>query len=154
MLELRDLLHLDCLTVTGKTLGENLDGHRAERLLRRDARLPEQRQSARATKCSARAPIRSDPRAASPCCAATSRRAARWSSTSRCRTRCTSTSVRRASSTTKTPRSRRCWRGAIEPGDVVVIRYEGPRANGMPEMYFATAIIAADPALTSHHARW
>jgi dihydroxy-acid dehydratase len=28
-----------------------------------------------------------------------------------------------------------------------VIRYEGPRANGMPEMYFASAIIAADPAL-------
>src|SRR5215831_11665883 len=25
MLELRDLLHLDCMTVTGKTLGENLD---------------------------------------------------------------------------------------------------------------------------------
>src|SRR5207302_8087484 len=35
----------------------------------------------------------------------------------------------------------------VEPGDVVVIRYEGPRANGMPEMYFATTIIAADPAL-------
>jgi dihydroxy-acid dehydratase len=25
MLELRDMLHLDCVTVTGKTLGENLD---------------------------------------------------------------------------------------------------------------------------------
>lgn len=25
MLELRDMLHLDCLTVTGKTLGENLE---------------------------------------------------------------------------------------------------------------------------------
>jgi len=25
MLELRDLPHLDCLTVTGKTLGENLE---------------------------------------------------------------------------------------------------------------------------------
>src|ERR1700737_439639 len=36
----------------------------------------------------------------------------------------------------------------VRPGDVVVIRYEGPRANGMPEMYFATAIIAADPALS------
>src|SRR5205823_7663317 len=36
----------------------------------------------------------------------------------------------------------------VKPGDVVVIRYEGPRANGMPEMYFATAIIAADPALS------
>jgi dihydroxy-acid dehydratase len=25
MLELRDLLHLDCMTVTGRTLGENLE---------------------------------------------------------------------------------------------------------------------------------
>ena len=37
----------------------------------------------------------------------------------------------------------------VRPGDVVVIRYEGPRANGMPEMYFATAIIAADAALST-----
>jgi dihydroxy-acid dehydratase len=37
----------------------------------------------------------------------------------------------------------------VQPGDVVVIRYEGPRANGMPEMYFATAIIAADAALST-----
>ena len=37
----------------------------------------------------------------------------------------------------------------VRPGDVVVIRYEGPRANGMAEMYFATAIIAADPALST-----
>jgi dihydroxy-acid dehydratase len=37
----------------------------------------------------------------------------------------------------------------VQPGDVVVIRYEGPRANGMPEMYFATAIVAADPALNT-----
>jgi dihydroxy-acid dehydratase len=35
----------------------------------------------------------------------------------------------------------------IEPGDVMVIRYEGPHANGMPEMYFAAAILSADPAL-------
>jgi dihydroxy-acid dehydratase len=37
----------------------------------------------------------------------------------------------------------------IVPGDVMVIRYEGPRANGMPEMYFAAAILAADPTLSS-----
>jgi len=37
----------------------------------------------------------------------------------------------------------------VTPGDVVVIRYEGPRANGMPEMYFASTIIAADPALNT-----
>ena len=35
----------------------------------------------------------------------------------------------------------------ITPGDVLVIRYEGPRANGMPEMYFAAAILSADPVL-------
>jgi dihydroxy-acid dehydratase len=29
----------------------------------------------------------------------------------------------------------------------MVIRYEGPRANGMPEMYFAAAILSADPEL-------
>jgi dihydroxy-acid dehydratase len=36
----------------------------------------------------------------------------------------------------------------IKPGDVMVIRYEGPHANGMPEMYFAAAILSADPALS------
>jgi dihydroxy-acid dehydratase len=35
----------------------------------------------------------------------------------------------------------------ITPGDVVVIRYEGPRANGMPEMYYASTIISSDPTL-------
>src|SRR5215471_15282006 len=35
----------------------------------------------------------------------------------------------------------------IVPGDVIVIRYEGPRGNGMPEMYFASAVLDADPVL-------
>ena len=35
----------------------------------------------------------------------------------------------------------------ITPGDVMVIRYEGPHANGMPEMYFAAAILSSDPVL-------
>jgi D-3-phosphoglycerate dehydrogenase len=39
-------------------------------------------------------------------------------------------------------------RGTIKPGDVMIIRYEGPRANGMPEMYFASAVLAADPVLS------
>jgi dehydratase family protein len=37
----------------------------------------------------------------------------------------------------------------VKPGDVLVIRYEGPRANGMPEMYYAAAILFADPALNT-----
>jgi dihydroxy-acid dehydratase len=37
----------------------------------------------------------------------------------------------------------------VTPGDVLVVRYEGPRANGMPEMYYAAAILAADPLLNT-----
>jgi dihydroxy-acid dehydratase len=37
----------------------------------------------------------------------------------------------------------------ITPGDVLVIRYEGPRAHGMPEMYYASAILSADPVLNT-----
>src|SRR5262249_4515225 len=44
-------------------------------------------------------------------------------------------------------------RSAIKPGDVMVIRYEGPRANGMPEMYFASAVLSADPGLGPPTAR-
>jgi dihydroxy-acid dehydratase len=37
----------------------------------------------------------------------------------------------------------------VTPGDVLVIRYEGPRANGMPEMYYAAAILSADAVLNT-----
>ncbi len=37
--------------------------------------------------------------------------------------------------------------GKIVPGDVVVIRYEGPRASGMPEMFRATEVLHNDPEL-------
>lgn len=37
--------------------------------------------------------------------------------------------------------------GAVVAGDVVVVRYQGPRATGMPEMFFLSEIIASDPAL-------
>lgn len=37
--------------------------------------------------------------------------------------------------------------GLIKPGDIVVIRYEGPRGSGMPEMFYTTEAIASDPVL-------
>ena len=36
----------------------------------------------------------------------------------------------------------------IVPGDVVIIRYQGPRATGMPEMFFMSELIASDPVLS------
>ncbi|CAI6048234.1 dihydroxy-acid dehydratase [Cohnella sp. JJ-181] len=38
--------------------------------------------------------------------------------------------------------------GAIVPGDVVVIRYQGPRAVGMPEMFYMSELLASDPLLS------
>lgn len=35
----------------------------------------------------------------------------------------------------------------VEPGDAVIIRYEGPRGSGMPEMFYTTEAISSDPEL-------
>ncbi|MFP4017278.1 MAG: dihydroxy-acid dehydratase, partial [Halanaerobiales bacterium] len=37
---------------------------------------------------------------------------------------------------------------SISPGDIIIIRYEGPRGSGMPEMYYTTEAIASDPVLS------
>ena len=35
----------------------------------------------------------------------------------------------------------------IQPGDAVIIRYEGPKGSGMPEMFYTTEAIASDTTL-------
>lgn len=35
----------------------------------------------------------------------------------------------------------------VKPGDAVFIRYEGPKGSGMPEMFYTTEAIASDPEL-------
>ncbi len=35
----------------------------------------------------------------------------------------------------------------IQPGDAVIIRYEGPKGSGMPEMFYTTEAIASDAQL-------
>ena len=39
--------------------------------------------------------------------------------------------------------------GKVQPGDAVFIRYEGPRGSGMPEMFYTGEAICADPMLAS-----
>lgn len=38
--------------------------------------------------------------------------------------------------------------GRIKPGDVIIIRYEGPRSTGMPELHHPTAALKAHPTLS------
>lgn len=148
MQEVRDLLHLECLTVTGKTLGENLDeiahshffaersGYLANvKVARREVLRP-----------------RSDPYASDGGIAVLRGNLAPAGAVVK------SFAVPQQMHIHIGPaRIFDCEDAAltalrerrIAPGDVVVIRYEGPRANGMPEMYFASAILAADPALNT-----
>lgn len=39
--------------------------------------------------------------------------------------------------------------GEIKPGQAVLIRYEGPRGSGMPEMFYTTEAIASDPKIAA-----
>lgn len=40
-------------------------------------------------------------------------------------------------------------KGKIKPGDAVIIRYEGPRGSGMPELFYTTEAIASDKILNN-----
>lgn len=40
-------------------------------------------------------------------------------------------------------------KGKVHPGDAVFIRYEGPRGSGMPEMFYTGEAICSDPELAS-----
>ena len=39
--------------------------------------------------------------------------------------------------------------GQVKPGDAIFIRYEGPRGSGMPEMFYTGEAICANPTLAS-----
>jgi dihydroxy-acid dehydratase len=78
MLELRDLLHLDCLTVTGKTLGETWMRSSATSSSCANGSATSGTSRSAATRSSGRATTRSPPTAGSRSCGATSLRTAQW----------------------------------------------------------------------------
>jgi dihydroxy-acid dehydratase len=148
MLELQDLLNLDCLTVTGKSIGENLQD------IQRSGFFAETRGYLRNVNV-ARDEIlraRADPFGPDGGIAVLRGNLAPrgavvkyFSVPPEMHVHVGPTRVFDSEETATAALLAR----EVRPGDVVVIRYEGPRANGMPEMYFATTIIAADPTLSS-----
>jgi dihydroxy-acid dehydratase len=148
MLQLRDLLHLDCLTVTGKTLGENLEEIERDPFFMRE-RLGYLR-NVKIRRDEIIRP-RDEPFATDGGIAILRGNIAPDGAMVK---------------TFSMPEEMHVHIGParvfedepeaidalverkIRPGDVMVIRYEGPHANGMPEMYFAAAILSADPELS------
>lgn len=150
MLELKDVLHLDCLTVTGKTLGENLDEIEKSHFFAERIGYLHNYKIARDEIIRPRsnpfgveggiAILRGNIAPGGAVIKAFSVPKEMHLHTGPARVFDTEDSALDSLIGRRGARK-------VKPGEVVVIRYEGPRANGMPEMYFASAIIAADPAL-------
>jgi dihydroxy-acid dehydratase len=149
MLELRDLLHLDCITVTGKTLGQNLEEVESSHFFMRERLGYLRNLNLEPTEIIR---PRSDPFGTDGGLAILRGNIAPDGAMVK---------------TFSVPKEMHVHTGParvfedepdaidalverrITPGDVMVIRYEGPRANGMPEMYFAAAILSSDPVLNT-----
>jgi dihydroxy-acid dehydratase len=150
MLELRDFLHLDCLTVTGKSLGENLQEIEQSRFF--DERIGYLHNYKIAQNEIIRP--RSNPFGSEGGIAILRGNIApdgavikAFSVPKEMHMHIGPARVFDTEDSALDSLIGRKGARKVVPGEVVVIRYEGPRANGMPEMYFASAIIAADPAL-------
>lgn len=146
MEEIRSMLHLDVMTVTGKTLGENLDDLRASGYYEKcEANLAKwglKREDV----------IRpfDDPFGTDGSIAILHGNLAPEGAVVK-----HTVVPREMFQATLRARPFDCEEDAIhavlthevEPGDAVIIRYEGPKGSGMPEMFYTTEAIASDPEL-------
>jgi dihydroxy-acid dehydratase len=147
MLELRDLLHLDCLTVTGKTVGENLEEIEQSPFFMR-----ERLGYLRNVKVRRDQVIRPRDKPFADDGGIAILRGNIAPGGAMVKTFSVPVDMRVHTGPARVFEDEPAAIDAlverkIAPGDVMVIRYEGPHANGMPEMYFAAAILAADPEL-------
>lgn len=146
MEEIRSLLHLDVLTVTGKTLGENLDRLKAEGFYEQcEADLKPYGLKRTDVIRPFGNPIGTDGTIAilrgnlAPEGAVVKHSAV----------------PKEMFRATLTARPFDCEEEAVEavlthrirPGDAVIIRYEGPVGSGMPEMFYTTEAISSDQEL-------
>jgi dihydroxy-acid dehydratase len=148
MIELRDLLHLECMTVTGKTIGENLDD------VERSSFFAETRGYLNNVKVSREEVLRprADPFGPEGGVAVLRGNLAPGGAVVKYFSVPDEMHVHVGQARVfdfEDAAVEALLARQVQPGEVVVIRYEGPRANGMPEMYYATAIIASDPTLST-----
>ena len=154
MEEIRSMLHLDAMTVTGKTLGENLDAlkksgfyeHCDELLREKTAHL-------------SRRPLRTDIIRTFENAKGTDGSIAILKGNlapegcvikhTACPKEMFQVTLRAKPYDSEEACIAAVLHGDVRPGDAVFIRYEGPRGSGMPEMFYTGEAICADPALAS-----
>ncbi len=146
MQELKDYLHLDQLTVTGKTLGENLatlDKLKYLDYMKKDR--PKQFPGENKVIYSAKKPLQQEgaiavlrgnlaPEGAVVKHSAVDPAMHRFKGKAK-------------PFDTEEEALEAVLSGEIKPGDAVLIRYEGPKGSGMPEMFYTSEAIASDVEL-------
>ncbi|AZR71961.1 dihydroxy-acid dehydratase [Anoxybacter fermentans] len=145
MEEIKEFLHLDVMTITGKTLGENLSNLDVFKYLRFMNEKPAIMPESEKVILSKKSPIQSSGAIAilrgnlAPLGAVVKHSAvdpAMYHFIGKAKVY-NSEEDALAAVLNKT----------VQPGDAVVIRYEGPKGSGMPEMFYTTEAIASDSEL-------
>ncbi len=154
MEEIRDMLHLDVMTVTGKTLGENLDDLKkngfydhCDAILRdRSERL------GREIKRTDIIHTFHDAKGTDGSIAILKGNLAPEGSVIK-HTACPKEMFCATLTAKPFDSEEACIEavlsGKVKPGDAIFIRYEGPKGSGMPEMFYNGEAICSDPALAS-----
>ncbi|MDO4267097.1 MAG: dihydroxy-acid dehydratase [Eubacteriales bacterium] len=154
MEEIRDMLHLDVMTVTGKTLGENLEElkkngfyEHCDEILREKGRL-----IGREIKRQEIIHDFADAKGTNGSIAILKGNLAPEGCVIK-HTACPK-EMFKATLTAKPYDSEEACidavlKGKVKPGDAIFIRYEGPKGSGMPEMFYTGEAICSDPALAS-----
>ncbi len=154
MEEIKDHLHLDVMTVTGKTLGENLEDLKKSGFYEKcDALLAEKTKffSRKVTRADIIRPY-DDPIGTDGSIAVLRGNLAPEGCVIK-HTACPKEMF--AATLTARPFNSEeeaidaVLHGRIHPGDAVIIRYEGPRGSGMPEMFYTGEAICSDPELAA-----
>ena len=154
MEEIKSMLHLDVMTVTGKTLGENLEDLKKNGFYEHCDEILQEKTKGLGIKVTREDIIHSfdNAKGTDGSIAILKGNLAPEGSVIK-HTACPKAMFK----ATLTARPFDCeedaidaiLHGRIHPGDAVFIRYEGPRGSGMPEMFYTGEAICSDPTLAS-----
>ncbi len=154
MEEIKDMLHLDVMTVTGKTLGENLENLKKNGFYEHcDAILQEKgRELGREIKRQEIIHDFDDAKGTNGSIAILKGNLAPEGAVIK-HTACPKEMFYATLNAKPFDSEEECidavLKGKVKPGDAIFIRYEGPKGSGMPEMFYTGEAICSDPRLAS-----
>ena len=152
MEEIRDVLHLDAMTITGKTLGENLDELKANGFYEHCQQLLDEANARCGIKLTRADIIRpaSDPIGTDGSIAVLKGNLAPEGAVIK-HTACPREMFQAVLRARPFDSEEECLDAVlhhkVEKGDAVFIRYEGPQGSGMPEMFYTSEAISSDKEL-------